>query len=155
MIIKENGDLMKKIKLIHGPNLNLLSQRETDIYGKKTLRDINKKILNYSQELNFEIKIFQSNNEGEIIDFIQKEYKKYDGIIINPAALTHYSIALRDALLAVNLPTIEIHLSNIYARENFRKKSVISPVVNGVISGFGYKGYLYALNAISKIINEE
>ena len=146
---------MKKIKLIHGPNLNLLGKRETEIYGKLTLSEINKKILDYSQDLNFEIKIFQSNNEGEIIDFIQKEYKKYDGIIINPAALTHYSIALRDVLLAVDLPTIEIHLSNIYAQDEFRKKSVISPVVNGFISGFGYKGYLYALNAISKILNEE
>lgn len=145
---------MIKIAVIHGPNLNLLGVREPEVYGTKNLENINKEILKKAAHLQAEVEIFQSNHEGEIVDFIQQGYNKFKGIIINPAGLTHYSIVLRDALVAIQLPVIEVHISNIYQREDFRHRSVIAPVAVGQISGLGPDGYLYALEAMLKIIKK-
>ncbi|MDI3546754.1 MAG: 3-dehydroquinate dehydratase [Halanaerobiales bacterium] len=145
---------MIKIAVIHGPNLNLLGVREPEVYGTKNLEDINKEILKKAAHLQAEVEIFQSNHEGEIVDFIQQGYNKFKGIIINPAGLTHYSIVLRDALVAIQLPVIEVHISNIYQREDFRHRSVIASVAVGQISGLGPDGYLYALEAMLKIIKK-
>jgi 3-dehydroquinate dehydratase-2 len=140
---------MKKISVIHGVNLNLLGSREQNIYGSSSLEFINDTLLSYAKD-KAEIDFFQSNAEHELVDFIHKCNADY--IIINPAAYTHTSIAIRDALLAVNTPFIEVHLSNIYSRESFRHKSYISDIAEGVISGLGDNGYLYALfKAISSI----
>lgn len=136
---------MKKISLINGPNLNLLGEREQEIYGSISLEEIEREMAERSKILKIELTCFQSNSEGEIIDFIQDNARKCDGFIINPGGLTHYSVSLRDALLAVRIPTIEVHISNIYAREDFRSKSVISDIALGQISGLGSDGYLYAL----------
>lgn len=138
---------MKKVLIIHGPNLNLLGSRETSVYGQETLEDINKEISSLARELKVEVDFFQSNIEGEIVDAIQKAKGQYDVIIINPAGYTHYSVAIRDAISAVQIPTIEVHLSNIHAREEFRQKSVIAPVAKGQILGFGKNSYLLALRA--------
>ncbi len=146
---------MLRIAVIQGPNLNLLGNREPEVYGSKTMEGINDKIQNKADELKMKVDFFQSNHEGEIVDFIQSRKDKCDGIVINPGALTHYSIVLRDALVSVRLPVIEVHISNIYQREEFRHKSVVAPVAVGQISGLGYRGYLYALEAILNIINEE
>jgi 3-dehydroquinate dehydratase-2 len=137
-----------KILIIHGPNLNLLGKREPDQYGTLTLDQINEQILLQAQKENAEVKILQANSEGEIISEIHRALGNFDGIIINPAAYTHTSVALRDALLAVNVPTVEVHLSNIYQREDFRKKSLISDVVLGVISGFREQSYLLGLKGL-------
>ena len=137
-----------KILIIHGPNLNLLGKREPDQYGVLTLDQINKMILERAQKETVEVKIFQANSEGEIISEIHRALGNFDGIIINPAAYTHTSIALRDALLAVELPTVEVHLSNIYQREEFRKQSMISDVAIGVISGFREQSYILGLEAL-------
>lgn len=142
---------MAKILVIHGPNLNLLGDRETDIYGNEKLEDINKKIAEKAKEEGHQADFFQSNEEGKIVDKIQ-ETASYDILIINPAAFTHYSIALRDAIASVNKPVIEVHLSNIFSREEFRHKSVISPVAKGVISGFGPESYLLAIEAVNKLL---
>ncbi|MEW6109200.1 MAG: type II 3-dehydroquinate dehydratase [Nitrospirota bacterium] len=139
-----------KILVIHGPNLNLLGSRETDIYGAATLDDINSRIRSLSGELGIEVEIIQSNSEGGIVDAIQS--KKYDLIIINPAAYTHTSVAIRDAISAVGKPAIEVHISNIYKREEFRRNSFISGVAIGQISGFGPEGYLLAVRAAQKIL---
>ncbi|MBI4654682.1 MAG: type II 3-dehydroquinate dehydratase [Nitrospirae bacterium] len=141
-----------KILVIHGPNLNLLGTREPKIYGIQTLDDINKSIKALAKKLSLEITIYQSNHEGKIVDLIQNS-KGYSAIIINPAAYTHTSIAIRDVIAAVKIPTIEVHLSNIYSREDFRQKSIISPVTVGQISGFGAESYLLALRAAAYIIN--
>ena len=143
---------MKEVAVIHGPNLNMLGRREPEIYGYLTLDDLNKKIQEQGEKLKLSLTIFQSNHEGEIVDFIHEGYNKYKGIVINPGGLTHYSIVLRDALVAVKVPVIEVHISNIYQREEFRHHSVIAPVALGQISGLGTDGYLYALEALSKII---
>jgi len=143
---------MKKVLVIHGPNLNLLGRRETGIYGTETLDEINKSIKNLAKELGLKIAIYQSNHEGEIVDLIQNS-SGYSAIIINPAAYTHTSIAIRDAIAAVDTPTIEVHLSNIYSRERFRRKSLITPVACGQISGFLSQGYLLALRAAAYIAN--
>jgi 3-dehydroquinate dehydratase-2 len=137
-----------KILIIHGPNLNLLGKREPEQYGTLTLDQINEKILLQAQKENVEVKILQANSEGEIISEIHRALGNFDGIIINPAAYTHTSVALRDALLAVALPTVEVHLSNIYKREDFRQKSMISDVTIGVISGFREQSYLLGLEAL-------
>jgi 3-dehydroquinate dehydratase-2 len=141
-----------KVLVIHGPNLNLLGKRETGIYGKKSLNDINKCISTLASELGIKVRILQLNNEGEIIEAIQKS--DYDALIINPAAYTHTSIAIRDALLAVGKPAIEVHLSNIYRREEFRKKSFMADVAVGQISGFGPESYLLALRAAKSILSK-
>lgn len=141
-----------KVLVIHGPNLNLLGLRETSIYGIKSLEEINDDIRSLAAELRIEIEIIQMNSEGEIINAIQTG--NYDAIIINPAAYTHTSIAIRDALLAVGKPSIEVHLSNIYRREDFRKKSFMADVAVGQISGFGYVSYLLALRAAKSILSK-
>lgn len=136
----------KNILVIHGPNLNLLGRREPEIYGKTTLDDINRKLSTISTASGVRLEAFQSNSEGELISRVQQAmHDETDFIIINPAGLTHTSIALRDALAATGLPFIEIHLSNIYARETFRQKSYFSDLAIGVISGLGAKGYELAL----------
>lgn len=141
-----------KILIIHGPNLNLLGTRETGIYGSKSIDEINKSLNSLAKELNVEIVIKQSNHEGEIVDIIQKS-KDYSAIVINPAAYTHTSIAIRDAITAVNIPTVEVHLSNIHQREEFRQKSLIAPVAAGQVSGFGPESYMLGLRAAVSIAN--
>jgi len=143
---------MKKIIIINGPNLNLLGNREQSVYGENSLDDIKKLSLTKSKEVNLECFFCQSNNEGEIINHIQSVQNVYDGLIINPAAYTHTSVALLDALRAINKPKIEIHLSNIYNREEYRKKSITSEGVTALICGFGSLSYILAIEAISKLI---
>ena len=143
---------MKKIIIINGPNLNLLGNREKDIYGDISLQDIEKKTKAKCKEMNLDLFFCQSNNEGELINFIQSAEEKYDGLIINPAAFTHTSVALLDALRAISKPKIEIHLSNIYNREDFRKKSITSEGVNGLICGFGSLSYILAIEAMNNLI---
>ncbi len=142
---------MKRILIVNGPNLNLLGSREPEIYGSANLDDLEKLITERAQALGVEVDFFQSNSEGEIIDKIQSCSKQCQGIIINPGGLTHYSVSLRDTLLAIELPVIEVHISNIYAREEFRAKSVIADIVMGQISGLGLDGYLFALERLSLI----
>ena len=137
-----------KILCLNGPNLNMLGTREPDKYGNTTLADIEKEISKEAEKLNIEICFFQSNIEGELVTAIQKAKDVYDGIIINPAAYTHTSVAIRDALLAVDIPTVEIHLSNIHKREDFRHISYTAPVCIGQITGFGKYGYIMALYAL-------
>lgn len=137
-----------KILVLHGPNLNLLGTREPEIYGKLTFAQINDAISALASDLGIEITIFQSNSEGALIDMIHSAIVSFDGILINPAAYTHTSVALRDALSAVALPVVEVHLSNIHRREEFRAKSFIAPVALGQISGFGLASYLLGLKAL-------
>jgi len=139
-----------RVLVIHGPNLNLLGRREPEIYGHLTLEDINNMIEEKAAECSLEVEIFQSNHEGEIVEKLHEHYGKSDYLVINPAAFTHYSIAIRDAVLAVGLKTIEVHLSNIHSREDFRKKSVIADIAVGQICGLGYRGYLMALDYIKE-----
>ena len=143
---------MKKILIINGPNLNLLGNREDDIYGKDSLDKIKSDCEKKGTEKKLEIDFFQSNNEGEIIDKIHEVNNKYEGLIINPAAFTHSSIAILDSLRAIRKPKIEIHLSNIYSREEYRKKSITSEGVDGLICGFGGNSYLLGIEAICKLI---
>lgn len=143
---------MEKILVIHGPNLNMLGKRDKSHYGNKTLTEINEEITNKAKYLELEVETFQSNIEGEIVSLIQNADDNYSGIIINPAGYTHYSVVIRDAIEMLSIPVIEVHLSNIYNREDFRKKSLIAPVCNGQISGFGYLSYLLALEAIKNLI---
>ena len=138
---------MKKVLVINGPNLNLLGIREKSIYGGETLEDIMSKVSLEANRLNMEVDFMQSNHEGEIIDKVHAARGVYNVLIINPGAYTHYSIAIRDAIKAVDIPTIEVHLSNIHAREEFRSKSVIAPVCAGQISGLGGNSYIVALSA--------
>lgn len=144
---------MKKILVIHGPNLNLLGQRENNIYGHTTLNQINEQLVAMAKEKNIQLETFQSNHEGEIVDTIgfAKE-KQFNAILINPAAYTHTSIAIRDAIAATNIPTVEVHLSNIHAREEFRHVSLSAPVCVGQISGFGVDSYFLGLDALIKLI---
>jgi 3-dehydroquinate dehydratase-2 len=135
-----------KILVINGPNLNMLGIREKDVYGNFSYSDLVELIEKKGKEYKMEVECYQSNVEGEIVTKIQKAYKKVDGIIINPAAYTHYSVAILDAIKAVSIPTIEVHLSNIHAREEFRKHSVTAPACVGQISGLGVSGYIMALN---------
>jgi len=138
-----------KILMIHGPNLNMVGKREKALYGDKTLAEIDALVEKRGQELAVEVSGFQSNSEGMLIDFIQAEAPKADAIIINPGALTHYGLSLRDALVDSALPVIEVHLSNIYAREEWRHKSVIAPIARGQISGLGWRGYIAALEILT------
>lgn len=142
---------MKKILVINGPNLNLLGIREKNVYGSETLLDIAKEVDVTSQELGLETDFIQSNHEGEIIDKLHAARGVYDVIIINAGAYTHYSIAIRDAIKGIEIPTIEIHLSNIHSREEFRHTSVIAPVCIGQICGFGKMSYILALHAAVNI----
>ncbi len=136
-----------KILFLNGPNLNLLGQREPEVYGRATLADIEAKVRGRAKQLKVEIEFRQSNLEGELVDWIQAARGKFDVIVINAAAYTHTSIALRDAIAAIGIPTIEIHLSNVHAREKFRHKSLIAPVCSGIIMGFGEKSYILAVEA--------
>lgn len=141
----------KKILIISGPNLNLLGTREPDVYGLSTLEDMKERLLAYSRDTGMKLHFYQSNAEGEIINFIH-ENRDAAGIIINPAAFTHTSIALRDAIAAVRVPAVEVHLSNIHAREEFRRLSHIAPVCIGQISGFGINSYLLGLRALDEYL---
>ncbi len=145
----------KKLLFIFGPNLNLLGERETNWYGSMSYDDLIVKITKEAQSRGVQAEFFQSNQEGEIIDKIQQKRKEIDGIIINPGALTHYSIAIRDALSSVKVRSIEVHLSNIYAREEFRHHSVTAPVCWGQISGLGWMGYILAMDALVMKREEE
>ena len=141
------------ILVIHGPNLNLLGEREPDVYGKETLEDINQTLRDIAAKNNETVEIKQSNYEGEIIEAIQAACREeIEAIVINPGAFTHYSIAIRDALAAVKMPVIEVHLSNIYQREEFRHKSVIAPVATGQISGFGTDSYRLAIQEAIRLV---
>ena len=146
--------MTKKILIINGPNLNLLGEREEAKYGKVTLEEVKKNCEFHAKSINVEIHFYQSNIEGEIVEMIQKAKGNYNGIIINAAGYTHTSVAILDALLAVKLPTIEVHITNIYNREEFRKKALISKAANGIICGFGVNGYIMALDSMKEIINK-
>ena len=139
-----------KILVIHGPNLNMLGTREPDVYGATTLEQINAMLVSEAKLMGLKLDAVQSNSEGALVDAIQKATGKYDGIIMNPAAYTHTSVALRDAVAAVGIPTVEVHLSNIHSREEFRHKSFIAPVAIGQIAGFGAESYRLALIALHK-----
>jgi len=144
--------MTKKILVIHGPNLDLLGQREPAVYGKVTLKQINAELRKIAGRKNIGLKIVQSNHEGEIVDLIGKANAKFNGLLINPAAYTHTSVAIRDAVASCGLVTVEVHLSNIYSREEFRQKSLISPVAKGTILGFGAKSYILGLEALMDLI---
>lgn len=137
-----------RILVLHGPNLNLLGQREPEIYGRWTLAEIDEMLVNEAHKTNTELRVMQSNHEGALIDAVHDARIWGHGILINPGALTHTSYALRDAIAAVGLPTVEVHLSNIHAREEFRRHSVIAPVCIGQVSGFGWRSYRFGLMAL-------
>jgi 3-dehydroquinate dehydratase-2 len=145
----EESDL--KVLVINGPNLNLLGKREPELYGSTTLEEIERKITKRARELEVEARCFQSNHEGAIVDFLQNEGQTAAGIIINPGALTHYSYTLRDALQALDKPTIEVHITNIHAREPFRRRTVTGDAADAVIAGLGWHGYIIALEALFTI----
>lgn len=144
--------LKHKILVIHGPNLDLLGERETGIYGKDTLENINEEIKNCASTLSLDCEIHQSNGEGEIVDLLHLAKGNFEGVIINAAAYTHYSIAIRDAIAAIKMPCIEVHMSNVFAREEFRHHSVIAPVCAGSICGFGKNSYILAVHAIRELL---
>lgn len=144
---------MSRVLIVHGPNLNLLGMREPDIYGSQTLEDIDDMVRQEAEELGVELRIVQSNHEGDIVEAVQDVYEWADAVIINPAGYTHTSIAIRDVIVAVRLPTIEVHLSNIWAREEWREKSVTAPACVGVIAGFQAMSYVLALRAAKSIID--
>ncbi|KKM73341.1 hypothetical protein LCGC14_1411440 [marine sediment metagenome] len=143
---------MPKVLVVHGPNLNMLGQREIEVYGDVDLNEIDERIKKEADALSLEVESFQSNDEGELVSKIQEANEEFDALILNPAAFTHYSIAIRDAVAAVKVPVIEVHLTNIFAREEFRHKSVISAVSKGVISGFGPDSYILGLKALSSVL---
>lgn len=145
---------MFKILLIHGPNLNLLGKREPGIYGMSSLEEINGRAQRFAGEREAELRVFQSNSEGALIDAIQEAAEWADGIVINPGAYTHYSYAIRDALSAVGLPAVEVHMSNIHAREEFRSRSVISAVVQGTVAGLGWRSYLLGIEALIGVLQD-
>jgi 3-dehydroquinate dehydratase-2 len=140
------------VLVVHGPNLNLLGTRETDVYGSQTLADIDGALEDLGDELGIAIETFQSNSEGEIVSTLQRAREIHDGVLINPAAYTHTSVAIRDAVLALDVPVVEVHLSNIYKREDFRHKSMLAGVVAGQITGFGPNSYLLGLRALAELI---
>ena len=137
-----------KILIIHGPNLNMLGKREPDIYGATTLEEINAALTSKAKGLGAEVTFFQSNSEGEIVSNIQDAMSKFEGVVINPGAYTHTSVAIRDAILSSGLPVVEVHISNVHKREDFRQKSFVSGVALGVISGFGVNSYMLGLSGL-------
>ncbi|MDD7185186.1 MAG: type II 3-dehydroquinate dehydratase [Ruminococcus sp.] len=141
--------MIKKILVIHGPNLNLLGEREPGVYGNTNIETLNRNIIERAKEQGLECEIFQSNHEGAIIDKLHSARLQFDGVIINAGAYTHYSYAIRDAISAIKIPCIEVHISNVFARDEFRSKSVIAPVCKGSISGFGLNSYYLAVMALS------
>jgi len=141
---------MSKVVVVNGPNLNLLGKREPEIYGTNTLADLNDRVRDRGRELGVDVALFQSNSEGEIIDFLQKEAPGALGVIINPGAFSHYSLALYDCLQALGLPVVEVHISNIHAREEWRSHSVTARAARGVITGLGFDGYVLALEFLTK-----
>jgi 3-dehydroquinate dehydratase-2 len=143
-----------RIMVIHGPNLNLLGKRERHIYGTVTLGEIDRELAREARSLKVEVHAFQSSHEGDIVEMIGRALKRYDGILINPAAYTHTSVAIRDALLAVDVPAVEVHLSNIAKREDFRQHSLTAPACRGTIAGFGPLSYLLGLRALVQLIRE-
>lgn len=141
---------MKRVLVIHGPNLNLLGKREPEIYGRTTLYRLNRMLEELGEKLGLDVVTYQSNSEGELVEAVHAARGRFDFIIINPGALTHTSIALRDALLAAEVPFIEVHLSNVFAREEMRRRSMLSDIARGVISGFGVYSYIMALRFIAE-----
>lgn len=141
--------MIKKILVIHGPNLNLLGEREPGVYGNTSIETLNNNIIERAKEQGLECEIFQSNHEGAIIDKLHSARLQFDGVIINAGAYTHYSYAIRDAISAIKIPCIEVHISNVFARDEFRSKSVIAPVCKGSISGLGLNSYYLAVTALS------
>ena len=145
---------MKKILVIHGPNLNLLGIREPDVYGKITLNAINRAITRLAKEEKVSVRIIQANSEGKIIETIQKAIGSADALVINPAAYTHTSLAIGEAIRATKLPTVEVHISNIFSREEFRRHSYVAPVAKGVIAGFGIDSYLLGIRAAINLVKK-
>jgi 3-dehydroquinate dehydratase-2 len=148
------GEIMK-ILVLHGPNLNMLGTREPEIYGSMTLSDINTALMELGKEFGADLKCFQSNHEGALIDTLQEAKAWADGVLFNPGGYTHTSVALRDVISAIGIPVIEVHLSNVYAREEFRHKSLISAVCKGKIVGFGWRSYTLALRALAEMLEAE
>ena len=146
---------MQKVAVIHGPNLNMLGLREPEIYGKTDLEMLNKDLREKAEELKLEIEIMQSNHQGEIVDFLHQNYQELAGVIINPGGLTHTSVVLRDALASICLPVIEVHISNIHRREEFRKKSITAEAAVGQITGLGVYGYILALDGLKDLLKKE
>jgi 3-dehydroquinate dehydratase-2 len=145
---------MKSILILHGPNLNLLGMREPEVYGDLTLEDIDAELVSVGQDLGVRVRCFQSNSEGELIDALHDARTWAAGVVFNPAAYTHTSVALRDAISAIEIPVVEVHLSNVYARDEFRHKSLLAPVCLGKISGFGWRSYLLGLQALAGEISD-
>lgn len=146
---------MKQALILHGPNLNLLGVREPDIYGNLSLAEINARLLEESQKMGLQLTFHQSNHEGELIDFLHEAANWADGVVFNPAGYTHTSVALRDAIAAIHIPVVEVHLSNVSGRESFRQVSLTAAVCRGVVTGFGWRSYLYALHALADLIAEK